>query len=337
MEKLMADLKKAVKPSQHFWTRMPYAMCTNTASTQLDDTIFFDNSDDDESEAVFSIPHGALNNDECWNGVENGNYKAAVVEDGISNQVHNPEVPLKMNPHGGEPGLPNIVKEQIFQLRSITNQLKIAHKGQDVEWWDRELERRDKSTSLNEGSGDYASFDGHDDDEDFLPNEGSGSHGHFDSDDEDDEEEDGSGDRDDDHDDDEHVEKSSESPKINEPWRPWSPAEIEVIKPSVPKNDESGKTSSGGNSRHTFANSRSYSDLALAVIKLLLPTLFCVLSSFLMQSDNFALKQIQNVSISNSESFKTKVSSDEIENTISSNLQVMVFKHTILEKSRIEL
>lgn len=334
----MADLKKAVKPSQHFWTRMPYAMCTNTASTQLDDTIFFDNSDDDESEAVFSIPHGALNNDECWNGLENGNYKASVVEDGISNQVNNPEVPLKMSPNGGEPGLPNIVKEQIFQLRSITNQLKIAHKGQDVEWWDRELERRDKSTSLNEGSGDYASFDGHDDDEDFLPNEGSGGHAHFDSDDEDDDDdEDGSGDRDVDHDEDEHVEKSSESPKINEPWRPWSPAEIEVIKPSTPKIDVSGKTSSGGNSHHTFANSRSYSDLALAVIKLLLPTFFCLLSSFLTQSNNFELKEVQDISISNSESFKPKASSNATEIRISSNLQVTVFKQTILAKSRNEL
>jgi hypothetical protein len=51
--------------------------------------------------------------------------------------------------------MPNIVKEQIYQLRSVTNQLKMAHKGQDVEWWDRELERRDKSsTSTFEGSGD---------------------------------------------------------------------------------------------------------------------------------------------------------------------------------------
>ena len=168
----MADLRKAIKPSQHFWTRMPYAMCTNTASTHLDDTIFFDNSD---SEAVFSIPHGALNNDECWNGAEKGSYRAPIVEDGLANQFHNPEVPLKTSPNTDDMGMPNIVKEQIYQLKSITNQLKMAHKGQDVEWWDRELERRDKSTSgsLFEGSGDQV-YDGHEDDEDFAVGEGSG-------------------------------------------------------------------------------------------------------------------------------------------------------------------
>ena len=261
LEKLMADLRKAIKPSQHFWTRMPYAMCTNTASTHLDDTIFFDNSD---SEAVFSIPHGALNNDECWNGAEKGSYKAPVVEDGLANQFHNPEVPLKTSPNTDDMGMPNIVKEQIYQLKSITNQLKMAHKGQDVEWWDRELERRDKSTSgsLFEGSGDNV-YDGHEDDEDFAVGEGSGAGGYNDD------LEDGSGD------DDEDMERSSEPTKVNEPWRPWSPEEIEVIEPATtPKSTDSTQKKTSG------ATSQSVTP----IFNIFLSLLLCLLSSYSFQS-----------------------------------------------------
>jgi len=102
----------------------------------------------------------------------------------------------------------------------------MAHKGQDVEWWDRELERRDKSsTSTFEGSGDddaddVGFYDGREDDEDFDA-EGSGHFipevvGDFGE---------GSGNSDD-GDVDEDAEKP---PKVNEPWRPWSKEEIEVI------------------------------------------------------------------------------------------------------------
>ena len=94
---------------------MPFAMCTNTASTQLDDTIFFDNSDGDDSEiddSSFAIPN--LKNDECWNGSENGNYLSPIVEDGLANQANNPEVPVKLVEESS--GLPNIVKEQVRHL-----------------------------------------------------------------------------------------------------------------------------------------------------------------------------------------------------------------------------
>ena len=96
----------------NLFSRMPYAMCTNTASTQLDDTIFFDDSESDESEigdSSFAIPN--LKNDECWNGAENGNYPNPIVADGLSNQANNPEVPVK--PIEESSGLPNIVKEQV--------------------------------------------------------------------------------------------------------------------------------------------------------------------------------------------------------------------------------
>ena len=115
-----------------------------------------------------------------------------------------------------------------------------------MEWWDRELERRDKSTSggLFEGSGDQA-YDGHEDDEDFaaVGAEGSGAGGFYPGSDD---LEDGSGD-------DEDMERSSEPTKVNEPWRPWSPEEIEVIEPATTTSrstDSTHKKTSGATSQH---------------------------------------------------------------------------------------
>jgi len=228
LEKLMADLKKSIKPSQKFWSRLPYAMCSNTASTE--ENIFFE-----DSSSSFGL---ALNNDECWNGHGSGKYDKPVVEDGLDNQVKNPEVPVSSA--GDDSGLPNIVKEQIYQLRSVTNQLKMAHKGQDVEWWDRELERRDKSATMSyEGSGDdsddVTGYEGREDDEDFAV-EGSGA-----------EEADlGSGDFDDDND----AEKAS---KVNVPWRPWSKEEIEVIETTSTTTTTTARPSSAATSHPVSA------------------------------------------------------------------------------------
>ena len=240
LEKLMADLKKSMKPSQKFWSRLPYAMCSNTASTE--DNIFFEDSANN-----FGL---ALNNEECWNGHENGKYDKPVVEDGLDSQAKNPEVPVSSSDDSS--GLPNIVKEQIYQLRSVTNQLKMAHKGQDVEWWDRELERRDKSSTLTfEGSGDadddVTGYEGREDDEDFAV-EGSGA-GYGDVDDDDVDV--GSGDVEDDND----AEKVS---KVNEPWRPWSKEEIEVIETTSTTSRTTTTTtpsrpSSGATSQNVFS------------------------------------------------------------------------------------
>lgn len=49
---------------------------------------------------------------------------------------------------------PSLLKEQTNQLTQITLQLKSAHGGQDVKWWDEEFMIADQDQS-NEGSGDY--------------------------------------------------------------------------------------------------------------------------------------------------------------------------------------
>jgi hypothetical protein len=251
LEKLMADLRKAVKPSQKFWSRMPYAMCSNTASS--DDSIFFDNGDGDAAD--FGINHGpggSSNNDECWNGQENGSYDKPVVEDGLHNQARNPEVRVLATDDAS--GAPSIVREQVYQLRGITNQLKMAHKGQDVEWWDRELERRDKATF--EGSGD---LEGHEDDEDFA--EGSGGYSDLEGGDDDSDDVESSGDLSDDED-------GLDKAKVDEPWRPWSPEEIDVI--------ELTPAEATTTARPTTAGSRS----VLASGYTILAFLVCFTSSF---------------------------------------------------------
>jgi hypothetical protein len=48
---------------------------------------------------------------------------------------------------------PEVVKDQIYKLQTITNQLKQAHRGHDVEWWD-ENDDSDDTNIMNDGSGD---------------------------------------------------------------------------------------------------------------------------------------------------------------------------------------
>jgi hypothetical protein len=167
----------------------------------------------------------------------------------------------------------------------------MAYKGQDVEWWDRELERRDKSTrrdtsthrdksgSLLEGSGGHdddddndddtydAAYDGREDDEDFAPTlEGSGSFS--------DDDEEGSGSILGTHtNDDEDQERSSEPPKVNEPWTPWSKEEIEVIKPTSTSTTESPTTASGPKTSSGFKASGN------SCFVVLLLSILCYVSS----------------------------------------------------------
>ncbi len=86
VEKIMSELKKTMRLTQGFWSRMPGAMCTNTASKQLDETIIFDASEDEDGS---SANGGPLKNDGCWNGEEHGRYDEPVVGDGLGNQVLN--------------------------------------------------------------------------------------------------------------------------------------------------------------------------------------------------------------------------------------------------------
>ena len=62
-------------------------------------------------------------------------YFPEVVHDGVINQINNPEVEVDIHK-------PNsIINQQILQLKLITNKLKSAYNGYDVDWIDTGLYR----------------------------------------------------------------------------------------------------------------------------------------------------------------------------------------------------
>lgn len=139
-DKLVSDLRQIGRDTQGFWRHLPYVMC--------------DQPNPAFQERLFGIEEAPAASqtaaeDTCWNGKDSGLYEAPVVPDGLNNQLQNPEVAIN------SPVTPTILKEQLFRLQSITNQLKLAHKGQDIEWWDEESDFDDLEMNDGSGSGDY--------------------------------------------------------------------------------------------------------------------------------------------------------------------------------------
>lgn len=186
LEKILADLRKSVKQTQGFWSRLSFAMCSNSANSNSDEFVFFDSATSEDNSHDFSTLNQKSSssgiNKGCWTGSRNGDYDKRVLENGYESQANNPEVRVKQHeePQAG------LTKEQIFKLKKITNQLKLAYSGEDVEWWNRDLNRREKNKSdYREGSGMDQGEDGLEDDEDFNQSyEGSGAGAHYDDQDE---------------------------------------------------------------------------------------------------------------------------------------------------------
>ncbi|KAL1140381.1 hypothetical protein AAG570_000313 [Ranatra chinensis] len=133
MDRVVKETRTRLKDTRQFWQKLPYHMCGTTVA--------------EEKES-------------CWNGEKKDKYSPAVVGDGMSNQQNNPEVDVDIN-------RPNsLVNEQIFALKTITNKLKNAYNGMDVEWIDIE-----ETYGSGSGSG------GGPDDSDMEDN-GSGMPGH---------------------------------------------------------------------------------------------------------------------------------------------------------------
>ena len=127
-EKLLIDLKKKLKEFSGFWRQVPYKMC--------------DNPPEEEEKANKHL----LDKESCWNGEDAASYQEKVVEDNAASQLDNPEVVVL----DGEGQSHTVLSEQKFKLQSLTNVLKSAYRGQDIEWWDDEEE----SSEVREGSGD---------------------------------------------------------------------------------------------------------------------------------------------------------------------------------------
>ncbi|XP_011866007.1 PREDICTED: glypican-6 [Vollenhovia emeryi] len=137
LDKLVKEIRQRVRDQRQFWVYLPYRLC--------------------QEEGLVVPPS---NTNECWNGTHVDKYLYPLSNAGES-QTLNPEVRSMSN-------RPTIVRDQIFSLTTITNRLKSAFNGQDVDWIDTD------ETWYGSGSG---SGDGEfTDDEDGFK-EGSGYEG----------------------------------------------------------------------------------------------------------------------------------------------------------------
>ena len=200
-EAVIHDIRQSVRRSQGFWRHLPYSLCASSQETLFSRVLRESRNAEIRHDNLRNTQHGILSthakdgssrdvekdNKEklCWNGQDSAPYDTDVIEDGLTNQAHNPEVSL------GGMVPPDAVKDQIYKLQTITNQLKQAHRGHDVEWWDNDEDSKYGNVDImNDGSGDDAEegsgsvYYPYDDDEDHNncgsgdscePSEGSGS------------------------------------------------------------------------------------------------------------------------------------------------------------------
>ncbi|KAG6801345.1 glypican-4 isoform X1 [Apis mellifera caucasica] len=138
LDKLVKETRQRVRDSRQFWVYLPYKICNDG----------------------LVVPPS--NTKECWNGTHVDKYIYPVSSNG-EDQKLNPEV-LSTGSR------PTIVRDQVFALTTITNRLKSAYNGQDVDWIDTEDTEWNGSGS---GSGDSTDQDPITDDEDGFK-EGSG-------------------------------------------------------------------------------------------------------------------------------------------------------------------
>ena len=173
-----------------------------------------------------------MDKESCWNGADVASYEEKVVEDDATSQLDNPEVAVL----DGERQSHTALSEQKFKLQSLTNVLKSAYRGQDIEWWDDE----EDSSEVREGSGGNL-YDYIDDEDGF----GSGG--------DDDDSMDGSGERENEEEEDAIIVPSwtAANPgedsigfreEEEEGWNPWP--KFPDSKTSTPRPETTGGTSS---------------------------------------------------------------------------------------------
>ena len=195
---MIHDIRQTVRRSQGFWRHLPYSLCSANQETLFSRVLRESRNAEIRHDSTRNTQQSRLSsslshkldldlekntkNNLCWNGEDSAPYNAEVIADGLTNQARNPEVSLTAIVP------PEIVRDQIYRLQTITNQLKQAHRGHDVEWWDNEeiQNNRDHEDMIEiEGSG-YDSSEGsggmpylEDDDEDQPRKPVPGMHSEF--------------------------------------------------------------------------------------------------------------------------------------------------------------
>ncbi|XP_041487809.1 glypican-1 isoform X2 [Microtus oregoni] len=106
LEKLVSEAKAQLRDIQDFWISLPGTLC---------------------SEKMAMSP---ASDDRCWNGISKGRYLPEVMGDGLANQINNPEVEVDIT----KPDM--TIRQQIMQLKIMTNRLRGAYSGNDVDFQD---------------------------------------------------------------------------------------------------------------------------------------------------------------------------------------------------------
>ncbi|KAM9537843.1 LOW QUALITY PROTEIN: glypican-4 [Guaruba guarouba] len=120
LDRLVTDVKEKLKQAKKFWSSLPGNICN------------------DEKMSV-----GTVNENECWNGSAKSRYDFAVTGNGLASQVNNPEVEVDIT----KPDM--VIRRQIMALRVMTNKLKNAYSGNDVDF----IDISEESSGEESGSG----------------------------------------------------------------------------------------------------------------------------------------------------------------------------------------
>ncbi|XP_043557728.1 glypican-1-like [Chiloscyllium plagiosum] len=124
MDRLVTEVKMKLRDVRQLWVTLPSALCSE------------------------KVTAGLANEDRCWNGQNRGRYLPEVMADGLANQINNPEVEVDIT----KPDM--TIRQQIMQLRIMTNRLRNAYNGNDVDFQDT------SDDSSGSGSGDACLEDG---------------------------------------------------------------------------------------------------------------------------------------------------------------------------------
>uniref|UniRef100_A0A2K5UZ91 Glypican-1 n=1 Tax=Macaca fascicularis TaxID=9541 RepID=A0A2K5UZ91_MACFA len=106
LEKLVSEAKAQLRDVQDFWISLPGTLCSEKMALST------------------------ASDDRCWNGMARGRYLPEVMGDGLANQINNPEVEVDIT----KPDM--TIRQQIMQLKIMTNRLRSAYNGNDVDFQD---------------------------------------------------------------------------------------------------------------------------------------------------------------------------------------------------------
>uniref|UniRef100_A0A3Q3JZK7 Glypican 2 n=1 Tax=Monopterus albus TaxID=43700 RepID=A0A3Q3JZK7_MONAL len=122
LDRLVTELKERLRPMRGFWVSLPHTICS------------------DEKMAA-----DVTNEDRCWNGQTRGRYLPDVIGDGLVSQINNPEVEVDI-------ARPDVrTRQLIMELRVVTNKLRHAQSGQDLDFMDSKCEEGSGSRGGDHG------------------------------------------------------------------------------------------------------------------------------------------------------------------------------------------